>query len=157
MTVLRPVDRYHSYIDLEGDIIQPISNVVAQFQLLSCYNSCHPFLMNVKINLCQFDGKSNSYYANMLHRMFLQAQTNIKVGICPYHVDSYYLKNLTLNTNAFKMFPIPYNTYKITLKFHINEGNKKIWIVTSFVKFQLYDENDSKKKHSNKGNNSTKL
>lgn len=100
--------------------------------------------------MCQFDGKSNTYYTNLMYRMISQAQTNINVGVCPYPEDFYYLRNLTLNVNAFKMIPIPDNIYKVIANVFINEGNSKIWMVNCSIKFQLFNENDARKKQRSK-------
>lgn len=144
--VLRPTDRYHSYVDYEFTLLKPIHKIAVQVKMFTCYNDCHPFLINLKVNLCQFDGKANNYYTNMFHRIFQNSDSNIPFGICPYKKGFYYARNVSASVNIFKMLPIPDNIYKMSSNYHITEGEETIWVLNSSVRFNLYNKKDLSEK-----------
>ncbi|KAL5283740.1 hypothetical protein ACFFRR_006171 [Megaselia abdita] len=135
---LRSVDRYHSYIDIETNLIRTLYNISGHGQLFSCYNNCHPFLMNITFNACTNRGNTGSYFVNMVYRIFARSPSNFNFGRCPYLKGFIYLRNLTANVNIFKIFPIPDNTYKFIGKIYENEGNTRMLIFRMSYKFNLY-------------------
>lgn len=143
--VLRPVDRYHSYIDFEVDLLRPVSSLYMRAQLYTCFTDCHPFLVDMTANICKFDELSSSYYLNMLHKALKMFPTNVIPGKCPYQEGTYYVQNVSSNINLLKLFPIPENTYMVSFKFYEDLENTKAFILSSKFKFRLYNENDKKR------------
>lgn len=138
------VDRYHSYTDFETRLIKPISNLSVHFQLYTCYNDCHPYLLNVTFDLCSADGKSGNYYVNSIFRTASSTLTNLLPTKCPFKEGVYYMRNASINLNMFRLFPIPDNTYQIFYSAHITDRKLRIFLFSAKYKFRLYNVDERK-------------
>lgn len=143
---LRSVSRYESYMDFETRLIRPITNISMHWQLFTCYNDCHPFLVNITFSLCSLDGKSGNFYINSIYRSSSRTQTNLLPAKCPLREGFYYMRNSSISANTFNLLPIPDNTYKVVYTVYINEGNLKIFLLRLQFKFVLYHTNQTERK-----------
>lgn len=122
-------------------------------QLFTCYNDCHPFLVNITFNLCSLDGKSGSFYLNAIFRSADPKYTNILPAKCPIREGVLlYSRNASVNLNLFKKFPIPDNTYQLGFSAYTYEGNVKTNIISGRYKVRVYHTDENKRKPTKKTN-----
>lgn len=120
-------------------------------QLFTCYTDCRPFLVDTTTNFCKLNGKSSSYFLNMIYKAFKSYPTNIIPGECPYPQGAYYVRNISSNVNLFQLFPIPDNTYLVSFKFYEDVKKAKVLILSLKFKVRIYHEDEKKTKSVKKG------
>ncbi|XP_043068427.1 uncharacterized protein [Drosophila bipectinata] len=120
---IKAIDRYHNMINLEGLLNTTINQFQIHFKLLKRESGgWHPFLYDMKVDVCKFFKNPRSLFIPNLIYSFLKSFTNVN-HTCPYLAGSVLrLWNWTPDeTGVIRVFPVDHGQYGVHTKWYANK------------------------------------
>ncbi|KPU80739.1 uncharacterized protein Dana_GF26787 [Drosophila ananassae] len=113
---LKAISRNKVILNMNGTILYPVNNILAQFKLYKRDNGYKPWLINILIDICKFVKQNYNPFAKMIFSLYKDF-SNFN-HTCPY-VGSQIIQGLYLRPEKL-IYPLPNGDYMLTIRWHFD-------------------------------------